>query len=207
MTKAAHVTAVWAQARRVVCRHCDEPFVYLATGETKSVAGGVEHLSSDAALEERAGDLLELGLWQVKKRPFLGEALCPHCKRLQPWMVSKARWIKLVSGVGLGVLLGLGLGISAAVNTLDAPANAKLGAVISSASAETALRLFAPIGVGVVLGVLYAILTTTSTKSFGRTVDARATTDDGYAELEETCERVGVDPAEVWFQHLGGPVR
>ena len=40
MTKAVHATAVWAQPRRVVCSHCDEPFVYLATGETKSVAGG-----------------------------------------------------------------------------------------------------------------------------------------------------------------------
>jgi len=187
--------AMAAQPRRIACEHCHEVFVYLATQKLKA---SIEDWRStaDATFAARGDGQLRLQAEKFASKPRRGAALCPSCKRYQPWMVRDS-WLRPLLWSG-GVCGAVGLLASFTLGFIEYVNDA------SSVEWEALVAIpLAAFAAGLVPGALWAIVFGLRPGAHLERADARALDEAGFRELGA----VGSDYAarvRRWFDRSGG---
>ncbi|BBM84508.1 hypothetical protein [Candidatus Uabimicrobium amorphum] len=184
LIKKTYVDTLFLQARKIVCHHCNKPFTYIATKKGKATQTSLRFVApDDGDLEDHMN---KHGLrWAKKKK--LGEALCPHCKRYQSWMVMKSR-LSLLPRCWATMFVFAMIIVSFTID--DRTLTSTLGLAIL-------------LGLTTVLAmVLVALLGIRSGVHNER--DNRSKDDERLAKLIQECQVSKADPVEVWyFHHMG----
>lgn len=193
--KTLEVTAIYAQVRRIACEACSQPYVYLAVGTQKTQTTGLPLVSSDEGMRKTVSDQLQKTLEKVGRQRRLGEGMCPHCQRYQPWMV---RWSRL-GGLTKGCLLGaLGGAIGGLVLAIGLTATD----MIRSRSFGSAL--VAGVVIGVVGGLALGWRKALSSQPYEGMEDPRAMTVDRFEAFLGMCKDKDYEPTLAWYAMSGG---
>ncbi len=172
------------QARRIDCEFCRQPFTYL-TDDTESVGvTGVPVMSSDDRMRKSATKKAEKALERHANAAERGEAICPRCRRYQPWMVKSSLTTNLGCGGCCGLLVVGGVGglASAAMHWFDSPTTG-----------------FTVMGVGgllIGLAIGKAIALKSGRQDSG---EERSMTDDEFRALVKGSMDRDEDPVSSWF--------
>lgn len=98
-----------AQARRIDCEHCGQPYSFIEGKGSSGEAEGNVLLSDSEELGRTAFRQLATSLEKTARDPQRGEGRCPHCHQLQGWMVANDRKGNMgcfgISGLILGVIV------------------------------------------------------------------------------------------------------
>lgn len=190
------ITALWIQVRRIDCELCAKPFRYLASDSRKE-EDSVPWPASAAEIEllaRKVGHRLEEQLFLTGRAKREGVARCPHCKRYQPWMVSRSRshWLSL--GAGVGFFAGTFLGV------------VSMFALESAHSLPVGLPLFAGSS-GIAAGLAYGWRRSLKSGPSSEARDLRSMDDAEYAAFVERGKTTGRDPTVAWHSLLGVTTR
>jgi hypothetical protein len=179
----------YAQARRILCEHCRQPFTYVWGDSQEFKATGVPLLSSDDGMRKSAMKQAANALAKVAKSPNKGLSMCPHCHCYQSWMVRKS-WL---AGLGCGLVAGLLLtGIVAIV----------AGIWFSWGSGLIA----AVVAAGAVAGLAFGATSAVRKGPHPQKKDESAMTDGEVPALLKTCQEKNADFVLLWYLALGNKV-
>jgi hypothetical protein len=188
--KTLTVNIQYAQARRIRCEHCRQPFTYVWGDSQEFKATGVPLISSDEGMRKSAMKQATAALAKVAKSPNKGLSMCPHCRCYQSWMVRKSR----LTGLGCGFLAGLVLaGIVAMV----------AGIWFSWGSALVVGVIAAGAVAGLALGAQMAV----SKGPHPDKKDESAMTDADVPSMLKTCQEKNADFVLLWYLALGNKVK
>jgi hypothetical protein len=97
--------SLWLQPRRIVCEHCYEAFVYLASGRVKSQVE-LWRGTAESVFATQGGLQLGNKVAKATKGRRLGRALCAHCRRYQGWMIRRSWSVVFAGAIAAGSFLG-----------------------------------------------------------------------------------------------------
>ncbi len=188
--KSMDVSVVWVQARTIRCQGCKERFVYIASGSTTARTTGLPIFSSDEGMREEISKQIQKACEAIQFKPRQGEALCPHCKRYQSWMVSANRQSRGGWGFGCGGALG-------------AVAGGALYFYIGERTAPWWLWI-----AGAVLfaaaGVAYGLKTALAEGPHPQLSDARGMKEPEFDEFVIAAQEKELEPTLAWWAMIGG---
>lgn len=101
-----------AMARRIECGHCTKPFTFIHSEMCGGSSVGVPLLSSDDSMRQAAGMRAVGSLRKLANRRLLRRALCPWCKRYQPWMLNSPWAGVVVFGLLGGVVAAIAMSLA-----------------------------------------------------------------------------------------------
>lgn len=176
----------YAQARRIVCEYCRQPFTYVWGAKQEFKTTGVPLLSSAEGMRKSAMKMAANALANVAKTPNKGESMCPHCKRYQSWMVRKS-WMNslgcgFLAGAVLAGIVAIGAGIWLAWG------NGVLGAIVVT---------------GTIAGLVLGSMVAKRTGPHPDKTDDSALKDADVPPLLQKCQEKSVDPILLWYVALG----
>jgi hypothetical protein len=180
----------YAQARRILCESCRQPFTYVWGDSQEFKATGVPLLSSDDGMRKSAMKQAAAALANVAKLPHKGQSLCPHCRVYQPWMVRRSWFTSLGCGLIAGVLLGFGVALGAGI-WFSWGTNAIVGVAVAVTVA------------GLALGSTVAIRKGPHPEK----TDESALRDADVPALLKKCEEQQADLVLLWYLALGNKVQ
>jgi hypothetical protein len=187
--KTMTITAICVQIRRILCQHCAHELNYLLIGSAVGHTTGLPLISREARMREVAAARLEKAIEKLTHEDRQGAALCPFCKRYQPWMVSASRRFWWTRSLLLGAALGIPVGAfgALAVEGLGSGLGAGAGAVL-----------------GLAIGALVAALRSISVGPHPDLEDGRAMFDEELEAFLEQCTENDYQPALAWYIVLDG---
>ncbi|WP_372364990.1 hypothetical protein [Candidatus Uabimicrobium sp. HlEnr_7] len=184
LIKETTIQTLFLQARKIACHHCSKPFTYIVTKKGKTTDTSLRFLAPDD--NDLKKHMNKRGLRLAKKKK-LGEALCPHCKRYQNWMITKSR-LSLLPRCWLIMFIFV---ITILSFTLDSRTFSSFLGLAILLGLTTVLAM----GLAVLLGI---------TSGVQSERDNRAKDSERLAKLITECEASQADPVEVWyFHHMG----
>lgn len=187
--KTLDLNVLYVQARRILCEFCRQPFTYVHGDRKTFNVSGVPIVSSDDGMRKEAMKKASAGLAKVARSKNSGQALCPHCKRYQKWMVFQSR----MTGLGCGFLGGIALGGLVAI----------LSGIWFQWSSEVLLGVTAAGAVaGLAIGKLRSIEIGPHHKE-----DQRSLRDDEVPGFLDRCLKGGYEPFLYWYLALGNKAK
>jgi hypothetical protein len=187
--KTLDLHVLYVQARRILCELCREPFTYVLGDRKTFNVTGVPIVSSDDGMRREAMKKASAGLTKVARSKNAGQALCPHCKRYQPWMVSHSR----MTGMGCGFLGGIVLaGLLAIFAGIWFQWSSEWMLLVTVAGAAT----------GLAVGKVHSLDGGPQLKE-----DQRSLPDQDVPGLLERCRSGGYEPFLFWYLALGNKVK
>lgn len=187
--KTLDLNVLYVQARRILCEFCRQPFTYLLGDRKTFNVTGVPIVSSDDGMRKEAMKKASAGLAKVARAKNTGQALCPHCKRYQKWMVSQSR----MTAMGCGFLGGIALaGIVALLAGIwfQWSSEVILGVTVAGAIA------------GLVVGKLSSLDASPQQKE-----DGRSLRDDEVPGFLKRSVQEGYEPFLFWYLTLGNKAK
>lgn len=182
------VTLRFAQARRIDCEHCGQPYTFVEGGTTTGFESSSGAFADEAdmrrsAFREAANTLDEYG--EDAQR---GRGRCPHCHRLQEWMRVTAG--TAIAGFAIASLVVAGiLGFAASFFTSDTIAWGGAGGLAA---------------VGVILSLLFGKHAADSEDPVP-IVDHAVKTDEQLHEYIQASLDAGEDPFLRWWKAAEKP--
>ena len=184
--KTMDLDILYVQGRRILCDGCRQPFTYVY-GDRKTVnVTGIPIVSSDDGMRQSAMKKAATELAKLARAKNPGQALCPHRKRYQSFMIAQAR--KTAIGCGFfGGLLGVGaLAIAAGIWFTWS----------SSAIVATTIA-------GAVIGLVGGLKLTLTRGPHRDAEDQTSMKDEDIPPLLERCTEENCDPFLFWYLALG----
>jgi hypothetical protein len=187
--KTLDLNVLYVQARRILCDFCRLPFTYVIGDRKTFNVTGVPIVSSDDGMRKEAMKKAASGLARIARSKNAGQALCPHCKRYQKWMVSKSR----MTAMGCGFLGGIAL----------AGLVALLAGIWFEMSSEVMLGVTAAgAAAGLALGKIKSLDAGPHQKEDGRSIR-----DDDVPGFLKRSLQGGYEPILFWYLALGNKAR
>jgi hypothetical protein len=184
--KTLDLNILYVQGRRILCEFCRQPFTYVL-GERKTFnVTGVPMISNDEGMRKDAMKKASAGLAKVAQSKNQGQALCPHCKRYQGWMVRQSKMV----GLGCGFLGGIAI--------------AGLLAIVTGIWFEWSSEVIFGVTIGgSILGVVLGHFWSLDSNPQRDQNDQRAIRDDEVPGLLSRCTKDGYEPFLFWYLTLG----
>jgi hypothetical protein len=184
--KTLDLNILYVQGRRILCEFCRQPFTYVLGDRKTFNVTGVPIVSNDEGMKKDAMKKAASGLAKIARSKNQGQALCPHCKRYQGWMVRQSKTV----GLGCGFLGGLAV--------------AGLVAILAGIWLEWGEGLiFGITGAGSLLGVVSGHFWSLDSGPHREKEDQRAIKDDEVPGLLDRCLKDGYEPFLFWYLTLG----
>lgn len=184
--KTLDLSVLYVQARRILCEFCREPFTYVLGDRKTFNVTGIPVVSSDDGMRQQAMKKAADSLAKLSRVKNQGEALCPHCKRYQGWMVSRS----MKTGLGCGFLGGI----------VVAGLIAILAGIWFAWSTEV---IFGVTAVGAVAGVALGKTWSLTSGPHRDQEDQRSLKDSDVPGFLERCQQDGYEPFLFWYLALG----
>jgi hypothetical protein len=187
--KTLNLNVLYVQGRRILCEFCRTPFSYIVGDRKTFNVTGVPIVSSDDGMRKEASKKAAAGLARVAREKNAGQALCPHCKRYQRWMVSHSR----MTGMGCGFLGGIAIAGLLAIfagSWFGWGSEVMLGLTVAGAVA------------GIVIGKLASLDVGPHQKE-----DQRALRDEDVPGFLQHCSQGGYEPFLFWYLAMGNKAR
>ncbi|MBL8810128.1 MAG: hypothetical protein JNM43_08130 [Planctomycetaceae bacterium] len=187
--KTMTIELFYAQGRRIECDNCGQPFCYIHGGVESAQVTGLPLISGDDSMRRDALRQAVVGLKKTAKKAKVGEAICPHCKCYQNWMVSSSRNREMGCFGVLGLLFfGILPGIFAAIyNKQDLTMPLFIGGSL----------------VGLVAGIMFGRSRALNRGPHEDKQDDRSMTDQDFEKFLQKCESQEYDPFLYWWITLG----
>jgi hypothetical protein len=187
--KTLDLHVLYVQARRILCEFCREPFTYVLGDRKTFNVTGVPIVSSDDGMRKEAMKKAAAGLTKVARSKNAGQALCPHCKRYQTWMVSQSR----MTAMGCGFLGGIVLaGLLAIFAGIWFQWSSEVMLVVTVAGAAAGLGI----------GKVQSLDTGPHLEE-----DQRSLRDQDVPGLLARCLQGGYEPLLFWYLALGNKAK
>jgi hypothetical protein len=184
--KTLDLNVLYVQGRRILCEFCRQPFTYVVGDRKTFNVTGMPIVSNDDGMRREAMKKAADSLAKISRARNQGEALCPHCKRYQGWMVSRSTR----TGLGCGFLGGIALGGMVAI-----------GAGIWFAwSSEV---IFGVTAAAAVLGLALGKMWSLTVGPHREKEDQRSLADADVPGFVERCQSEGYEPFLFWYLALG----
>jgi hypothetical protein len=184
--KTLDLNILYVQARRILCEFCRQPFTYVLGDRKTFNVTGVPLVSNDEGMRKDAMKKAASGLARVARSKNQGQALCPHCKRYQGWMVRQSK----MAGLGCGFLGGI--------------AAAGLLAILAGIWFEWGSEVIFGVTIGgSLLGVGLGQVWSLDGGPHRDKEDQRAIRDDEVPRLLDRCRKEGYEPFLFWYLTLG----
>ncbi|MEM6995498.1 MAG: hypothetical protein AAF721_33620 [Myxococcota bacterium] len=172
----------WAQARRITCEHCSQPYTFVEGGTERADAGQSVAFADAAELRRTAFRDAANAVDEAAEIAERGRGHCPHCHQLQEWM-------RVSAATAIGGLLA----VSAAV------------AGLAGYLAESAIAVAAVAGVGAVLSVVVGRKLADPPGPAAHRVDPLVKTDEQLIALIGQFADPTRDPLVQWWKTAAKP--